>query len=78
MVSTDYLVIECVGKGQITLGRSLLKLLEPRIDVGEGIMTFTSSPGTSHFFPKKKRKGRRLRRKAPAICDVDASSLDNT
>jgi hypothetical protein len=27
MVSTDYLVIECVGKGQIMLGRSLLKLL---------------------------------------------------
>jgi hypothetical protein len=29
MISTDYLVIECVGKGQITLGRSLLKLLAP-------------------------------------------------
>jgi hypothetical protein len=27
MISADYLVIECVGKGQITLGRSLLKLL---------------------------------------------------
>jgi hypothetical protein len=29
MVSTDYLVIECVGKGQITLGRSLLKSWAP-------------------------------------------------
>src|SRR3954471_24493213 len=27
IVSTDYLVIECVGRGQISLGRSLLKLL---------------------------------------------------
>jgi hypothetical protein len=27
MVSTDYLVIECVGNRQITLGRSLLKLM---------------------------------------------------
>jgi hypothetical protein len=33
MVSTDYLVIECVGKGQITLGRSLPKLLGAIIDV---------------------------------------------
>jgi hypothetical protein len=36
MISTDYLVIECVGKGQITLGRSLLKLLGAVIDVGKG------------------------------------------
>jgi hypothetical protein len=42
MVSTDYLVIECVGKGQITLGRSLLKLLGAIIDVGKGTMKFTS------------------------------------
>jgi hypothetical protein len=33
MVSTDYLVIECVGNGQITLGRSLLKLMGAVIDV---------------------------------------------
>jgi hypothetical protein len=33
MVSTDYLVIECVEKGQITLGRSLLKLRGAIIDV---------------------------------------------
>jgi hypothetical protein len=33
MVSTNYLVIECVGKRQITLGRSLLKLLGATIDV---------------------------------------------
>jgi hypothetical protein len=38
MVSTDYLVIECVGKGQITLGRSLLKLLGAIIDMGKGTM----------------------------------------
>jgi hypothetical protein len=36
MISTDYLVIECVGKGQITLRRSLLKLLGATIDVGKG------------------------------------------
>jgi hypothetical protein len=35
MVSTNYLVIECEGKGQITLGRSLLKLLGAMIDVGK-------------------------------------------
>jgi hypothetical protein len=44
MVSTDYLVIECVGKGQITLGRPLLKLLGAIIDVGKGTMKFTSPP----------------------------------
>jgi hypothetical protein len=44
MVSTDYLVIECVGKGQITLGRSLLKLLGATIDVGKGTIEFTSPP----------------------------------
>jgi hypothetical protein len=35
IVSTDYLVIECVGNGQITLGRSLLKLMGAVIDVGK-------------------------------------------
>ena len=35
MVSTDYLLIECAGKGQITPGRSLLKLLGAKIDVGK-------------------------------------------
>jgi hypothetical protein len=44
MVSTDYLVIECVGKGQITLGRSLLKLLAAIIDVGKGTIRFISPP----------------------------------
>ena len=38
MISTDYLVIECVGKGQITLRRSLLELLGAIIDVGKGTM----------------------------------------
>ena len=78
MVSTDYLIIECTGKGQITLGRSLLKLLGAKIDVGKGIMTVNSPPGTSHFFPKKISKGKRGRQKAPANIDFDASSLDNT
>ena len=38
MISTDYLVIEYAGKGQITLGRSLLELLGAIIDVGKGTM----------------------------------------
>jgi hypothetical protein len=41
MVSTDYLVIECVGNGQVTVGRSLLKLMGAVIDVGKGTMRFT-------------------------------------
>ena len=55
-VSTDYLVIECVGIGQITLGRSLLKLLGAIIDVGEGTLKFTSTPGGGHVFPKAESK----------------------
>ena len=78
MVSTDYLVIECAGKGQITLGRSLLKLFGAKIDVGKGIMTFNSPQGASHSFPKKKSMGKKGRRKAPAIYDVDASLLEST
>ena len=78
MVSTDYLVIECAGKGQITLGRSLLKLLGAKIDVEKGIMTFNSPPDASHSFPKKKVKGKKGRRKAAANYNVDASSLENT
>jgi hypothetical protein len=69
MVSTDYLVIECVGNGQITLGRSLLKLLGAIIDVGKATMKFTSPPGNRHYFPK----GKRGRRKASSF--LDASSL---
>ena len=76
-VSTDYLVIECVGTGQITLGRSLLKLLGAIIDVGKGTMNFTSPPGSCHVFPKGKSKGKRGRRKVSGI-NVDASSLENT
>jgi hypothetical protein len=52
MVSTDYLIIERVGKGQITLGRSLLKLLGNMIDVGKGTIKFTSPPCNRHEFPK--------------------------
>jgi hypothetical protein len=76
MISTDYLVIECVGKGQITLGRSLLKLMGAVIDVGKGNIRFISPPCNSHVFPKVKSKGKKGRRKAPA--DPSTSSLDVT
>jgi hypothetical protein len=71
MVSTDYLVIECVGKGQITLGRSLLKLLGATINVGKGIIRFISPPCNSHVFPRVKIKGKKGRRKASS--DLNAS-----
>jgi hypothetical protein len=74
MVSTDYLVIECVGNGQITLGRSLLKLMGAVIDVGKGTMKFTSPPGNHHYFPKGKSKGKRGRCKASRL---NASSFEN-
>jgi hypothetical protein len=76
MVSTDYLVIECVGKGQITLRRSLPKLLGAVIDVGIGNIRFISPPCNSHVFPRVKSKGKKGRRKAPA--DPSTSSLDIT
>jgi hypothetical protein len=75
-VSTDYLIIECVGKGQITLGRSLLKLLGAVIDVEKGNIRFISPPCNSHVFPRVKSKGKKGRRKAPI--DPSASSLDIT
>jgi hypothetical protein len=75
VVSTDYLVIECVGKGQITLGRSLLKLLGATIDVGKGTIRFTSPPCKSHVFPRVKIKGKKRRRKASG--DLNAS-FENT
>jgi hypothetical protein len=76
MVSTDYLVIECIGKGQITLGRSLPKLLGAVIDVGKGNIRFISPSCNSHIFPRVKSKGKRGRRKVPV--DPNASSLDIT
>jgi hypothetical protein len=76
MVSTDYLVIECVEKGQITLGRSLLKLLGAVIDVGKGNIRFISPPCNSHIFPRVKSKGKKERCKASV--DPNASSLDIT
>jgi predicted aspartyl protease len=75
MVSTDYLVIECVGKGQITLGRSLLKLLGATIDVGKGTIRFIFPPCNSHIFPRIKSKGKKGRRKASG--DLNAS-FENT
>jgi hypothetical protein len=80
MVSTDYLVIECVEKGRMTLKRSLLQLLGAVIDMGKGTIKFTSLPCNRHEFPnsksKGKNKGKRGRRKASG--DLDASSLDIT
>jgi hypothetical protein len=74
MVSTDYLVIECVGNGQIALGRSLLKLMGAVIDVGKGTIKFTSPSGNHHVFPRGKSKGKRGRHKTSG--DIDASSLE--
>jgi hypothetical protein len=76
MIYTDYLVIECVGKGQITLERSLLKLLDAVIDVGKGNIRFISPSCNSHVFPRIKSKGKKGRRKAPV--DPSTSSLDVT
>jgi hypothetical protein len=77
-VSTDYLVIECVGTGQITLGRSLLKLFGVTIDVEKGTLK-SSIPGCNHIFPKpkSKNKNKKGRRRASGK-NADASSLDNT
>ena len=79
MVSTDYLVIECAGEGQITLGRSLLELLGANINVGKGSVTFDTPPGGTYWFPRKKKsKSKRGKRSAPANYGVDASSFENT
>jgi hypothetical protein len=75
MVSTDYLFIECVGNGQITLGRSLLKLMGGVIDVGKGTMRFTSPSGNQYVFPRGKSKGKRGRCKASG--DLNGS-FENT
>jgi hypothetical protein len=75
MISTDYLVIEYVGKGQITLGRSLLKLLGATIDVGKGTIKFTSPPCNKHVFPRAKNKGKKGRRKASGALNA---SFDNS
>jgi hypothetical protein len=76
MVSIDYLVIECVGKGQITPGRSLLKLQGAVIDVGKDNIRFISPPCNSHVFSRVKSKGKKGRCKAPI--DPNDSSLDIT
>jgi hypothetical protein len=76
IISTDYLVIEYIGKGQIKLGRSLLKLLGAVINVGKGNIRFISPPCNSHIFPRGKNKGKKGRCKAPA--DPSTSSLEIT
>ena len=73
-VSTDYLVIECVGTGQITLGRSLPKLFGVTIDVEKGTLS-SSIPGCHHIFPKPKSKKGKRRTSGK---NANASSLDNT
>jgi hypothetical protein len=75
MLSTDYLVIKCVGNGQITLGRSLVKLMGAVIDVRKGTIKFTSPLGNYHDFPKGKSKGKRGRCKASSL---NVSLLENT
>src|SRR5215217_5467640 len=77
-ISIDYLVIECAGTGQITLGRSLLKLLGGVIDMREGTLKFTSTPGGSHIFPKSKSKKKNKKGKGKAQGNVDTASFDNT
>ena len=74
MISTNYLVIECAGKGQITLGRSLLELLGAIIDVGKGTMHL-SSPPNNHIFPKVKNKSKRGKGKKFGL---NVSSFENT
>jgi hypothetical protein len=70
IVSTDYLVVECVGKGQIMLGRSLLKHLGATINVGKGTINFTSPPCNNHVFPRVKSKGKRGRHKSSGDLNV--------
>ena len=73
-ISIDYLVIECAGKGQITLGRSLLELLGAIIDVGKGTMHL-SSPPNNHIFRNDKNKNKRGKGKKVVF---NASSFENT
>ena len=69
--SIDYVVIECAGTGHITLGRSFLKRFGVIIDVGRGVMNFSSSPMRNQIFPKiNSKRGKRK--------NVEASSLGNT
>uniref|UniRef100_A0ACD5VNC0 Uncharacterized protein n=1 Tax=Avena sativa TaxID=4498 RepID=A0ACD5VNC0_AVESA len=74
MISTDYLVIECAGEGQITLGRSLLELLGATIDVGKGTMHLYSPPN-NHIFPKVKNRSKKGKGKKFGF---NASSFENT
>ena len=58
----DYYVVECIGEGQITLGRSFLKSAGAIINMHEGVVTFRSTGG-HHIFPKghgNNIKGRQL------------------
>jgi hypothetical protein len=65
MASIDYFVIECAGTGRVTLRRSLLQLMGAVIDVGTGIMKFTTSPCGRYVFPKvKKNKGKKKKKRA--------------
>ena len=62
LLPIDYYVVECIGEGQITLGRSFLKSVGAIIDMHEGVMTFHSIGG-HHIFPRsygKNTKGRQF------------------
>ena len=62
LFSIDYYVVECIGEGIITLGRSFLKPAGAIINMHERVVTFRST-GWHHIFPKghgKNIKGRQL------------------
>lgn len=71
-VSIDYHVIECAGKGDITLGRSLLKQLGVVIDMNLGILKFGSTNGI-HTLPRKKikKKNKRSKGNSGGIFELD-------
>ena len=75
MISTDYLVIECAGKGQITLGRSLLELLGEIIDVGKGPCTFLLHQ-TIIFSPRLRIKVREVRARNLVLMLLHLRTLD--
>lgn len=74
-VSIDYHVIECVGEGHITLGRSLLKLFRAFIDMNKGTLRLYTPLKSRHIFPQLESKKKSKRAKAKS---VDFSTLDNT
>ena len=64
------------GKGQITLGRSLLELLGAIIDVGKGTMHL-SSPSNNHIFPRLRIKIREVRARNLVLMLLHLRTLDS-